>query len=86
MGTLQYMTQSLEDFKKAVRDQFYILLLEREHAVDALAEMVAKPELRAKIIKGLEATFGAAGGATKAQRERIAHLAQLFGVADKKAS
>ena len=77
----RYMTKSLDEFKHAVRDQFYILLLEREHAVEALAKMVPRREDRAKIIKGLEATFGAAGELTAGQRERISRLARILGVA-----
>jgi len=57
----QLMRLSLEDFKVLVRDQFFVLLLERERAVQALASMVPDADGKKELLKQAEAIVGAGG-------------------------
>jgi hypothetical protein len=47
----QLMRLSLEDFKVLVRDQFFVLLLERERAVQTLASMVPDADGKKELLK-----------------------------------
>ena len=68
----------INQYKALVRDQFFVLLLERERAVEALATMVREPDQRAELLKRTSAIIGAGDPPTAAERERIARLEKLL--------
>jgi len=69
---------SISQYKTLVRDQFFVLLLERERAVEALATMVREPDQRAELLKRIAAIIAAGDSPTAAERERIARLEKLL--------
>src|SRR5262249_34790601 len=69
---------SIDQYKTLVRDQFFVLLLERERAVEALATMVREPDQRVELLKRTSAIIGAGDPPTAAERERIARLEKLL--------
>jgi len=71
---------SVEAFKALVRDQFFVLLLERGRAVDALASLVPEPDDRKALLQRVSAIVGAGGPPTPAERERIERLQRLLAV------
>jgi hypothetical protein len=74
------MHLSFDAFKRAVREQFAVLLIEPERAVEALTRLVPEPDARAELIKHAEAIIDAAGAPSPAERVRLARLAQVLGV------
>jgi len=70
--------QQLDQYKTLVRDQFFVLLLERERAVEALATMVRDADQRAELLKRTAAIVAAGDPATAAERARIAQLEKLL--------
>lgn len=79
-GRQQYTSLSLQEFKVLVRDQFFILMLERERAVEAIANLVPEAEARTKLLKAVETIIGAAGTPTPAERIRLDQLAHMLAV------
>jgi len=69
---------SLEQYKALVRDQFFMLLLERERAFKAIATMVKESDQRAVLLKRVTAIIGADNMSTAVVRERIGHLEKLL--------
>ena len=69
---------SVEEFKALIRDQFFVLLMERERAVEALATLVREADERAKLLKRINAIVNAGAPPTPAERYRIAHLSQVL--------
>src|SRR5262249_1992392 len=69
---------SISQYKTLVRDQFFVLLLERERAVEALATMVREPDQRVELLKRTSAIISAGDSPTAAERERIAPLEKLL--------
>jgi hypothetical protein len=69
---------SVEQFKALVRDQFFVLLIERERAVEALAKMVPEADQRATLLKRINAIVNAGAPPTPAESVRIAHLSQIL--------
>jgi hypothetical protein len=80
----KFMHLSLDAFKSLVRDQFFVLLGERERAVEALATLVPEAEERAELLKQLDAIIGAGDPATPAEHERLARLSQVLAVPTEK--
>ena len=76
----QLMRYSLADVKLRVRDQFFVLQLERERAVDALALMVPEAEERRELLRQLREILAAAGPSSAAERERLARLSAVLTV------
>ncbi len=74
----QLMRLSLADFKTLVRDQFFVLQLEREQAVAMLASMVPQADARKRLLQQVQAITGAGDPATGAERERMARLSQVL--------
>jgi hypothetical protein len=74
----QSMRLSLADFKMLVRDQFFILQLEREQAVAALATMVPQADARKRLLQQVHVIVGAGGPTTVAGRERMMQLSQVL--------
>ena len=68
----------IDHYKTLVRDQFFVLLLERERAVEALATMVREADQRAELLKRTSAIIGAGDPPTAEERERIARLEKVL--------
>jgi hypothetical protein len=76
----QLMHLSLTAFKVLVRDQFFVLQLERERAVTVLASMVPEADARAALLSQVNAIVGAGGPPTAAERDRLARLSRVLAV------
>jgi hypothetical protein len=72
------MHLSLAAFKVLVRDQFFVLHLEPERAVEVLASLVPEAEARKKLLKQVSAITGAGDPPTAAEQGRLARLSQLL--------
>ncbi len=72
------MHLSLDQFKALVREQFFVLLLERERAVAVLPQLVTTAADRATLRQQLDAIIGAAGTPSPAEQERIAQIGKLL--------
>jgi hypothetical protein len=68
----------IDQYKKLVREQFFVLLLERERAVAALATLVREADRRAELLERAIAIVGAGDAPTTAERERIGRLEKLL--------
>ena len=76
----QLMRLSLAEFKTLVRDQFFVLQLEPERAIEALPSLVPELDARKKLLKQARAIASAGDPLTVAERDRLARLAQALGV------
>ena len=76
----QLMRLSLAEFKTLVRDQFFVLQLEPERAIEALPSLVPELEARKKLLKQVRAIASAGDPLTVAERDRLARLSQALGV------
>ena len=74
------MHLSLAVFKALVRDQFFVLQLEHERAVEALASMLPKADAREKLLQHVHAIVGAGDRPPAAERDRLARLSQVLAV------
>jgi hypothetical protein len=74
------MRLSLAAFKVLVRDQFFVLQLEHEQAVDALATLVPEENAREKLLRHVQAIVSAGDPPSAAERERLARLSQVLAV------
>ena len=74
----QLMHLSLAEFKVLVRDQFFVLQLERERAVEALASLVPEADARKELLKQVHAIVGAGDPPIAAERDRLAELSQVL--------
>jgi hypothetical protein len=74
----QLMHLSLAEFKVLVRDQFFVLQLERERAVDALTSLVPEADARKDLLKQVHAIVGAGDPPNAAERDRLARLSQVL--------
>ena len=74
----QLMHLSLAEFKVVVRDQAFLLQLERERAVEALASLVPEADARMELLKQVHAIVGAGSPPSAAERDRLTRLAQLL--------
>ena len=72
------MHLSLAEFKALVRDQAFVLQLERERAVEALASLVPKADARKELLKQVHAIVGAGDPPLAAERDRLAELSQVL--------
>ena len=72
------MRLSLEAFKELVRDQFFVLLVERERAIGVLGSLVPEEDARKELLEQVNAIVGAAGPLTPAERVRIDRLSQVL--------
>ncbi|WP_332117640.1 DUF3141 domain-containing protein [Azorhizobium caulinodans] len=73
---------SISDFKSLVRRQFYILLLERMAAVEAIATLVPDGAARQSLLNDAAAVAGANGTLTIGEQQNIEKLAEVLGVAE----
>jgi hypothetical protein len=76
----QLMHLSLVEFKVMVRDQFFVLHLERERAVEALASLVPEADARKALLEQVQTIVGAGDPPLAAERERLARLWQVLPV------
>jgi len=72
------MHLSLGEFKILVREQFFVLQLERERAVNAIAYLAHEADSRAELLKQTRAIIGAGDPPSAAARERLARLSELL--------
>lgn len=72
------MHLSLGEFKILVREQFFVLQLERERAVNAIAYLAHEADSRAELLKQTRAIIGAGDPPSGAARERLARLSELL--------
>ena len=72
------MHLSLAEFKALVRDQSFVLQLERERAVEALASLVPEADARKELLKQVHAIVGAGDPPIAAERDRLARLSQVL--------
>jgi len=72
------MHLSLAEFKTLVRDQFFVLQLEPERAVEVLASMVRGGDVRQELLKQVDAIVAAGGPTTVAERDRLTRLSQVL--------
>ena len=61
-----------------MRDQFFVLQLEHEQAVDALATMVPEANARRKLLQHVQAIVSAGDPPSAAEHERMARLSQVL--------
>ena len=76
----QLMHLSLAVFKVLVRDQFFVLQLEPERAVETLASLVPKAGARKELLQQVRAIIGAGDPPTAAERDRLARLSHVLAV------
>ena len=76
----QLMHLSLAEFKMLVRDQFFVLQLEPERAIEVLPSLVPELDARKKLLKQVRAIASAGDPLTVAERDRLARLSQALGV------
>lgn len=74
------MHLSLAEFKTLVRDQFFVLQLEHERAVEVIATMVPAARERKELMKQVHAIVDAGDAPCLAESERLARLARLLAV------
>jgi hypothetical protein len=75
---------SLSEFKAAVREQFYILLIDPEGALAAIPSMLpADPDVRRQAFGLITEIMSARGEHTPEDRTRIQRLTRLFDVDDR---
>ncbi len=72
------MHLSLGEFKILVREQFFVLPLERERAVNAIAYLAQEADSRAELLKQTRSIIDAGDPPSAAARERLARLSELL--------
>jgi hypothetical protein len=78
------MHLSLAAFKVMVRDQFFILQLEPERAIEVLPSLVPKADARTELLKQVRMIAGAGDPLTAAENDRLDRLSQAFAVSTAK--
>ena len=61
-----------------MRDQFFVLQIERDRAVEALSSLVPETEGRKELLKQVQAITGAGDPLAAAGRDRIDRLSQVL--------
>ena len=74
----QLMHLSLAEFKVVVRDQAFLLQLERERAMEALASLVPDADARVELLKQLHAIIDTGTPPSAAERDRLTRLSRLL--------
>jgi Protein of unknown function (DUF3141) len=75
----QLMHLSLAAFKVMVRDQFFVLQLEPERAVEVLRSLVPQADAREKLLNEVQAIVGAGGPLIATECDRLARLSAVLG-------
>jgi len=74
---------SLADFKATVRDQFYMLVIDQDAALEAIPEMLPQDrESRQQGFELIRQILEARGALSRDDETRLAAIARLFGVSD----
>ncbi len=76
----QLMHLPLADFKILVRDQFFVLQLEPDRAIEVLASLVPEADARSELLKQVRAIADAGDPLTKAENDRLAQLSRALAV------
>ncbi len=79
------MHLSIAKFKLVVRDQFFVLQLEPDRALQVLASLVPKADERNELLKQVRAIVSADGSTTAAERKRLARVSKLLSMPVEKA-
>jgi len=74
----EFMHLSLAEFKIMVREQFFVLQLEHENAVEALAVLVTKADARKDLLKRVDGIVGVADHPNAPERKRLQRLSQVL--------
>ena len=74
----KFMQLPIEAFKVLIRDQFFVLLFERDHAVEALAGLVRGAGGRKDLLAQVKAIVGAGDPPKASERARLARLAEVL--------
>ena len=74
----QLMHLSLAAFKVMVRDQFFVLQLEPDRAIEALAALVPEADARTTLLDEVRRIVSAGRAPAAAASERLARLAQVL--------
>ncbi len=72
------MHLSLAEFKALVREQAFLLQLERERAVEALASLVREAPARKELLMQVHAIVDAGDSPLAAERDRLAELSKVL--------
>jgi hypothetical protein len=74
----QLMRLSLGEFKILVRDQFFVLQLEPERAIEVLPSLVPDKDAQKALLDQMRVIAGAGDPLTPAENDRLARLLQLL--------
>jgi hypothetical protein len=74
----QLMRLSLAEFKVMVRDQFFILQLEPERAIEVLPSLLPKADDRTELLKQVRMIAGAGDPLSAAEDDRLIRLSQVL--------
>ena len=74
----QLMRLSLAEFKILVRDQYFVLQLEPERAVEVLPSLVPDAEARKELLEQVRAIIAAGDPPTTAEDDRLGRLSRLL--------
>jgi hypothetical protein len=74
----QLMHLSLAEFKVIVRDQAFLLQLECERAVEALASLAPDADARMELLKQVHAIIDTGAPPSAAERDRLTRLSRLL--------
>jgi hypothetical protein len=74
----QLMRLSLAEFKVMVRDQFFILQLEPERAIEVLPSLLPKADDRTELLKQVRMIAGAGDPLSAAEDDRLTRLSQVL--------
>ncbi|MCI4678950.1 hypothetical protein K9U39_08845 [Rhodoblastus acidophilus] len=72
------MHLSIAQFKVLVRDQFFVLQLEPDRALEALASIVPEADARSELLRQVNAIIDAGGSPLPAARDRLTRLSDLL--------
>ena len=74
---------TLTEFKMLVREQFFMLLIDREAALAAIPKLLPdNMDERRKVFAGIQEILSASAGISGEVAKRLAHVAELFGLED----
>ena len=76
----QLMHLSLAEFKVIVRDQAFLLQLECERAVEALASLAPDADARMELLKQVHAIIDTGAPPSAAERDRLTRLSRLLAI------
>jgi hypothetical protein len=77
----RYGDMSLEEFKCAVRDQYFSLLLDEEAAIEAIPSMLpADADARKKLLRDIHHIVDAAGDLDEEQVKRLSRIEALLAI------